>query len=89
MTQERASERYTSTAQEEGLVEGRATGVGYAEPRLSSDVVGVVIGPCPGCKNWTLEYDAEENVLVVEAMVRDHAAECRPLVAIADERGIR
>lgn len=48
---------------------------------------GAVLGPCPGCELWTLEYDMrdrshEEWNEVVEDLLREHLDECRGLQEI-------
>jgi heme A synthase len=42
-----------------------------------------VLGPCPGCDAWQLEYGADVTPAEVEAVLREHANECPPLLAMA------
>lgn len=42
----------------------------------------VILGPCPGCSVWTLEYDSEVRAsyddfeLAVESLLQDHLDAC-------------
>lgn len=54
----------------------------------------VVIGPCPGCDIWTLQYDAAlatssswDLSEVVEGILADHLRECSGLREIVDTLG--
>lgn len=51
----------------------------------------IVLGPCPGCDLWTVEYDIgevfaawepHEFSMVVEQILRDHAGDCSGLQEI-------
>lgn len=53
----------------------------------------LVLGPCPGCQLWTVEYDLgnvwsnwgpEEFEAVVENLLREHADECPGLREIIE-----
>jgi len=42
----------------------------------------VVLGSCPGCLNWQLDYEPvvfasyEQSVAVIESVLREHLDEC-------------
>lgn len=49
----------------------------------------IVLGPCPGCYLWTLEYQRfllppEELIEIVEDALQDHLEECPGLQEIVD-----
>lgn len=49
---------------------------------------GVILGPCPGCEMWTVQYDrtvemsydtARDFADAIEEILADHLDECRGL----------
>lgn len=62
-------------------------------PRMQTHIQNgwTILGPCPGCETWTVEYDyptmtgfgtREEFVAAVEHVLQEHLAECRGLQEI-------
>lgn len=45
-----------------------------------------VWGPCPDCRNWTLETPALTPPVEVEAVLQEHARECPRLQAALSAR---
>ena len=63
--------------------------------QITKDRVGVVLGPCPGCEMWTVQYDHTvpsqwqshaEFADVIEGLLWDHLAACRGLQEIVYEK---
>jgi hypothetical protein len=61
-----------------------------------SGVGDVILGPCPGCLLWQLDYTfavASEWTraiwhLVVERALEEHFADCAPLRELMDDLGV-
>lgn len=62
-------------------------------PRMQTHIQNgwIILGPCPGCELWTVEYDYptmvsygshEEFSVMVEQLLADHLAECPGLQEI-------
>ena len=56
---------------------------------------GVILGPCPGCEMWTVQYDRDVEMSfgsaaafaeVIEEILADHLDECRGLQEIIFEK---
>lgn len=51
----------------------------------------VVVGPCPGCQNWQVDYapatfvSYAQCVAVVESVIREHLDECPHLQRLLPE----
>lgn len=59
-------------------------------PQLDASMKGtVILGPCPGCYSWTVEYRTDQPGLqelawTIEAMLQEHLAECPGLQEIVN-----
>ena len=42
-----------------------------------------ILGPCPGCDGWQVEYPADVTPAELEAVCREHAVECEGLLQLA------
>jgi len=59
--------------------------------RLPEDPQMVVLGPCPGCYAWTIEYNLDvvhrervELSETVEALLQEHLLECAGMREIVE-----
>jgi uncharacterized protein YcgI (DUF1989 family) len=54
-----------------------------ATTRQAEQPVIGVLGPCPGCDSWQVEFPADVTPVELEIACREHAQECEPLLQLA------